>query len=281
MDTGELIRAALKMYWKSFWPLWAIFTPISLGFDLLFKWFTSRTQIPEAIWGFYFLIMIFLPALFIGPAMLNISNVILERPGKTLTSFGRGMSPGMILKIFLFFAPVIVLILILRYGNIPGLSIIFTQFGVLFLIFNIPLLFLTPLWIFYPMILLLEKKSILQSVRRLRIFASGQFRKLVPIQVLLVLITVILIPLGGYIYRSIYPEEFSTLVTGVLEDQHWAYLPWIISNCLFYIVTIPFGIGITTYVLHYYQVRAAKENFNEELLAQELGYQPIEEMMTV
>jgi hypothetical protein len=278
MDTGEFIRAALKMYWKTFWPLWAIFTPIPPAFSNLFYalFYNDHFSLPDGsiIWPFYLLVLTVLPALFIGPAILNISNVILERPKKTLTSFLRGMSAGMILKIFLFFTPYLVLLVIL-YSNTQHPTLLYVTF-------NILLLFLTPLWIFYPMILLLEKKSVLQTVRRLRIFASGQFRKLAQIQIFLLLITVILIPLGGYIFQARSPDVFYRIVVwGVLERQKWDYLPNLIMNCLFYVMTIPFGIAITAYVLHYYQVRAEKENFSEELLAQELGYQPIEEMMTV
>jgi hypothetical protein len=41
------------------------------------------------------------------------------------------------------------------------------------------------------------------------------------------------------------------------------------------------GFSSLPYVFIYYEYRARHENFSEELLTQEMGYQPMEEMMNV
>ena len=302
MSFGELVRSVLGIFIKTVWPIWLIYILITFAYDPVFSWaFGYALQsVPgsdpvsigwvTAVWDLHLLPFIILPAFFIGPSMLTISNIVLVKRKKTFTNFLKGTSFGMIFKILLFFLPILILLPVLRYAHVEGLQP-FQKFGTLFLLFTIPLLLLMPVWVFYPMIILLEKKNILESIKRIPAFVSGQFKRLLQIQILLILLTVLVIPLGIYYndyYSSLvyidYPS-FPVFISSIhsFGDLKWGYtmLADYIANSLFYVMPLIFGFAISMYVLYYYQVRAEKENFTEELLAQELGYQLVEEMMTV
>jgi hypothetical protein len=111
------------------------------------------------------------------------------------------------------------------------------------------------------------------------IFISGQLKRLFQIQILLAVLTGLLLPLGIFYYTILYRSGSNTLV-GTGADANYIFFDYVAGG-LYYAVPIVLGLSNILYVFHYYQVRAEKEGFNEELLAQELGYQPIEEMMTV
>ena len=189
------------------------------------------------------------------------------------------MSLGMILKIFLYFSPALIAIIVLIILDYQ----VFGNFGTFYLIFTVPLLLLTPIWIFYPMILLLKKKGFTESIRRMGTFISGQLKRLFQIQILSKVLTSILTPIGMKYWQNAYnilPIN-DPVYAQVLGWSYYTVLRNYISMGLFFTMPLTFGIMITMYVLHYYQVRAENEKFTEELLAQELGYQPVEEMMTV
>jgi hypothetical protein len=269
----ELIRSALKIYIRTIWPLWILVLLTYLGLDFAFLKLSPIAG--QNLITLLLVIFILLPVFFIGPSMLTISNVILERPQKVLANFRKGMSFGMLLKTALYFFHILAAIVILSiYGLVQD------YYSYVFMIFTVPLLFFAPVWVFYPMILLLEKKSILKSIRRTMIFISRQIKRLFQIQILLTFLTGLLLPLGIIYYQTLYglaPISYSL--------EYWKEYPHRttdrIAGGLYYSVPFVLGLGIILYVLHYYQVRAEKENFSEELLAQELGYQPMEEMMNV
>jgi hypothetical protein len=190
----------------------------------------------------------------------------------------KGMSVSMILRIFLYFSPALIIMLVLYLLGYK----IFGNFGTLYLVFTIPLLLFTPIWVFYPMILLLEKRSVIESIRRTGTFISGQLKRLFQIQVLSIVLTSLITPIGISYWQKTY--NILPITDPVYVQLGWSYytvLKNFVSMGLFFTMPLTIGYAITMYVLHYYQVRAEKENFTEELLAQELGYQPIEEMMTV
>jgi len=286
MNFGEWIRSTLRIYAIAFWPFWAIVILIFFTLDQLYIAYWSSGSATNEIINLLLLGFALLPVFFVGSAMLTISNIVLARPKKTLTSFTKGMSLGMILKIFLFLSPLLILMLII------GLRAGFNFWPWSYLMFTVPFLFFTPVWVFYPMILLLEKKSFFESIRRTKTFISGQIKRLLQIQILLILLTVLVIPLGIKYYLIMYHQmpffelfrDFAAVGFGYSEKYQMNGLFFLadrIAGGLYYVVPLVLGFGICAYVLHYYQVRAEKENFNEELLTQELGYQPMEEMMTV
>lgn len=281
MGFGEFFRVSLNLFVRTIWPLWMIYLLIVFTFNPVFRWFFINfvpTEWQRVAWDLHVFAFILLPAFFIGPAMLTISNVILERPKKTVANFRLGMSLSMIFKILMFYSPVLILIPLLRYS-------IRASSGMLFLLFTIPLLFFTPIWVFYPIALLLEKKNVVDSVRRIRTFVSGQFKRLLQIQLLLILFIALITPFALYYaeYYSMTVDKISYLefISSATSKALFGALADFLSDALFLAMPLPLGFAITMYVLHYYQVRAVKENYSEELLAQELGYQPIEEMMTV
>lgn len=284
MSFGELMRSTFSLYLKSFWPVWFILILINLLFDPIIQRFILAIGLDNL--QTLLLVPIFLPALFIGPAMLIISNIVLERPKKSLTSFLKGMSLGMILKIFLLFSPILIIILVSRILGLLG-----PYFEKLYLLFSIPLLVLTPLWVFYPMSLLLEKKSVLEAMRRTKTFTGGQVKRLLQIQLLTILLSALFWPLGIARYFLMWlpdtpvAEWFGFGLFGIVDVIGIGGVVNAIvnriANGLVLVLPITLGFVITMYILHYYQVRAEKENFSEELLAQELGYQPMEEMMNV
>lgn len=108
------------------------------------------------------------------------------------------------------------------------------------------------------MIMLLEKKGLRASIRRSFQVLRANFGRTLGMMILMLVILFVLIFL--FIGASL---SFGDALL-------YAYL----------IMTF-LGLTVLPYVFLYYEYRARYENYNEELLTQELGYLTMDEMMTV
>jgi hypothetical protein len=141
MGFWETIGAMFRLYWKIFIPiilLNIIVDVFSLGFGLL-------------------------AGLFVGPMLVMTSNAILGKRVRALESIRKGIFSISFLKIAVVSIGYIIFIIILvitgfyimLYSRVNATETVmfFFFYTILFLYF-----FLNPIWIFIPMVMLLEKK---------------------------------------------------------------------------------------------------------------------------
>ena len=100
---------------------------------------------------------------FVGPVLILASNAILGRPLRVLESFRRGIFSVSFLKIAFVSISYIVFIFLLGI-LVTGAN--FDTNGPLLVVLVYSYLVLSPLWIFIPMIMLLEKKGLNDSIKR-------------------------------------------------------------------------------------------------------------------
>lgn len=248
MTLFETIGTMFRLYWK-------IIIPVII-LNIIVDYLTVGIGI---VLGF-----------FVGPALIMTSNAILGKRVNIWKSIKEGASLG---KLFQFTFASIVYILIcylIASGVAIALHKLLPSYSALYIyLFQeglniyIPIyiyLFLTPLWIFIPMIMVLEKKSLGKSIKKSLHILSADFGRIIQMDLftLVLSVPVLLLVLVFYNYLKFTSEEILLM--------------------LFITIT---GLNTLPYVFVYYGYRARHENYSEELLAQELGYQPIEEMMTV
>jgi hypothetical protein len=188
---------------------------------------------------------------FVGPILLMTSNAILEKPIRAMESLKKGILSITFLKIAL---------VSFGYLLIVGL-VSMVGFGVNdsagYIILAYVYILLTPLWIFIPMIMLLEKKGMFASIKRSFHILRKSFSRIMQVDFFIVGI-------------------FAIMALLFIGQQDYAYIT-------LGLVFLPLLTGFLSmpYVFVYYDYRARYEDYTEELLAQELGYEAIEEMMTV
>lgn len=200
---------------------------------------------------------------FVGPVLMMASNTILGRPPKVWESFRKGIFSVAFLKVAFVSISYIVFIFIVFLligstgvvGDIAEISI-----GAPLLVYSY--LFFSPLWIFIPMIMLIEKKGLRASVKRSFQILRNDFARIIQMDIF---ITAFLL---------IVAYALTPLMGGTRDDFG-------VSSLIGIFLPLITGFSSLPYVFVYYEYRARQENYNEELLTQEMGYQPIEEMMTV
>lgn len=195
---------------------------------------------------------------FVGPVLMMTSNAILGKSPKILDSFRRGIISVSFLKIAAVSIGYILLI------AIPAILMgaFEKEIGVGLPMLIYPYLFLSPLWIFIPMIMLLEKKGLRASIRRsFQILRKG-FWRILQMDIFITLFFIVI----AYLFA---------LLLGVNAEN------FAVGSVIALFLTLITGFASMPYVFVYYEYRARHENYSEELLTEELGYQPIEEMLTV
>lgn len=183
---------------------------------------------------------------FVGPVLLMTSNAILGKPVKAIESFRNGIFSVAFVKIAVSSIIYLVVVFLITIG--------FQSLTAVFYVY----ILLIPLWIFTPMIILLEKKSLWDSVKRSFSILTKNLVKILQMDILVLLIYSALGAALGFLIQEME-----------------------IGFTLAFFIPLITGFSTLPYVFVYYEFRARHENYSEELLAQELGYQPIEEMMTV
>lgn len=196
---------------------------------------------------------------FVGPVLLMTSNAILGKPLKVWGSFSKGIFSFAFLKIAISSIGYILLVAII---GLPIILSMDTFRGLLFLI--LVYIILLPIWIFIPMIMLLEKTGLRASIKRSFQLLRENFSRTLQMDIYIVAVFLVLAVL---FYVALGRPATSDTQIGLLA--------------VLFMIFLFTGFSSLPYVFVYYEYRARHENYSEELLAEELGYQPIEEMLTV
>ena len=224
MSFREILGAMFRLYWKIFIPILIlniVVDYLTVGIGLIF-------------------------GIFVGPVLLMTSNAILGKRVKVWQSIKKGVTLGNLFKIGFY-------ILLFLLICLPILSLIYSSYVIVTLY-----IFLTPLWVFVPMIMLLEKRGLGASIKRSFQVIRNNFSRILTM-------TFFLIILGSII---------GALASALIADWDFG---WLIGFAVFSAL----GLNVIPYVFVYYEYRARAENFSEELLSQELGLQTMDEMMAI
>lgn len=248
MGFREILGAMFRVYWK-------IFIPIII-LNIIVNYFTLAIGL--------------VAGLFVGPVLMMASNAILGQRVKAWQSIRKGISPGLIFKIavlsfgfILFIAILAILLLFLIMGAAPDSEIApYVWMGSAIYAY----LLLSPIWIFVPMIMLIEQKGLRASIKRSFQILRKNFRRILLMDLFINLVLTVIAIVWFLLFYDPQFEPFVNFLTGVIVA--------------FVLVSVT-GLNVFPFVFVYYEYRARHENYNEELLTQEMGYQPIEEMMMV
>lgn len=200
---------------------------------------------------------------FVGPILIMTSNAILNRPLKVWNSLLKGIISWAFLKIAISSIAYLMFVLIISIPFFFTVPNIFVWLGILGYLY----LFFLPIWVFIPMVMLLEKKGLRASVRRSFQILRNGFGNILKMSLFLTIFIVVVSLLFAALVNSTSGAPFS-------EDFGFA-------SFLGILLPLFTGFSSLPYVFVYYEYRARHENYSEELLAEELGYQPVQEMMTV
>jgi hypothetical protein len=236
MSFGETIGSMYRLYLK-------IMIPILL----------LNTLIVAMSWW------VLLVGAFVGPILIMTSNAILGKPLKVWGSFTRGIFSFAFLKIAISSIGYILLIAIIFIPLASSLD-----FSVGFLLLVYAYIILIPIWVFIPMIMLLEKKGLRASIKRSFQILRKNLSRILQMDIFIIAIFTFMTILGSLL--ALLFETTDAFAVGSIL----ALLPFLFS-----------GFSSLPYVFVYYEYRARHENYSEELLTEEMGYQPMEEMMSV
>jgi hypothetical protein len=199
-----------------------------------------------------------LVGIFVGPVLMMASNAMLGQRVKAWQSIKKGVSPALFFKIALVSVTYVLLVLI---ATIPFFSMDTDLAGSFYVMLY---LFLAPLWIFIPMIMILEKQGLRASIKRSFQILRKDFSRILQMDLFITgvcFLMALVFSLGGT-----EPGPYGNFFIGTI-------IAWLVVSLT--------GFNALPYVFVYYEYRARKENYTEELMTEEMGYQPIEEMMTV
>ena len=273
MTTSEVYAAAFELYRRCFRPLLAInfiYTVLVIVLNYLNRPGVLRLGPTLAI--LTELVQIYIYAVVVIAA----SNAVLGRPVRVAPAFQRAAAPRALAKMLVFALP-LPLARLLYLAFFPAATATLTLaayvggglaiFLVMF-VFRIFFLFAAPVSV-------LEKRGLLATVRRVvrlsAAFALPNFWRyglfFVPFQALRALASVVLV--AGFL--------LGTGPTATIDDLS-----------LFLLQQIPLGLVILflnplrnlVATLLYYDARARQEGYDREVLAEEMGYQPLTELIT-
>lgn len=255
MNFFQLVGGLFKIYKVSFKPL-TIMTLINVLISMVLLGLADvlNTDILKYV-------ALFLPILYAGPILVAMSNTVLGNKVSVSDSYRQGLSIGLVFQtILVALIPGIVMLLISQNTSSDSNT------GIDFSVFYGAFFLLMPVWIFFPMISQLEKKKFFPAVgRTIKLYFQNFFR----------IIGIILLCLVFAIPVLLVAEVIAVLIFGTNEAGNAAIS---ISPYTVPLITM---FAISLYVMAYYETRARRENFTADELSQELGFAPLDEMMTV
>jgi hypothetical protein len=261
MSFRATIGTMYRLYLKIMVPI----TLLNIVVVIFLMRLSARFFSEDQLYGSDYLMLLtgLFAGVFVGPILMMTSNVILRKRVKVWESLRKGISLGLFLKITLV---VIVYTIILAIIGKNIYNNLYISYVVGESIFIYGYLFLSPIWVFIPMIMILEKKGLRASFKRSFQILRKNFLRILQMDIFITLIF--------------------TILALILTNLEWdpAYSPDInflssLSDAI--VIPVIFGFNTLPYVFVYYEYRARHENYSEELLTQEMGYQPMEEMMSV
>jgi len=200
---------------------------------------------------------------FVGPVLIMTSNAILGKPLKVWGSFRKGIFSVAFLKVALSSIGYVFILYVIFFKS----DLIFLESSVYFPLLIYSYIIFLPIWIFIPMILLLEKKGLRASIKRSFQILRKNFSRILQMDIFIIVIFTFMAILGSLLALLVETVETTDIFAA---GSVFALFPFLFS-----------GFSSLPYVFVYYEYRARHENYSEELLAQEMGYQPMEEMMNV
>lgn len=242
MSFRETVGLMFRLYWKVFIPIIVMNIIINV--------------ISLSVFTFI--------GVLVGPVLIMTSNVMLGQRVKVWQSIKKGVSLGLIIKmavVSIVFLGIIVLVAILVGGATAAIFNDNIGAAIGIIIYAL----LSPLWIFIPMIMLLEKQGMFVSIRRSFQILRKNFTRVVQMDLFVNLVLAVL----SVLFAPIFPDP-----SGAAASFENGVIAAMIVGAITSFNVFPF-------VFVYYDYRARFENYSDALLTEELGYQPIEEMMTI
>jgi len=271
MNTRELFGSAFRLYRKHFFGIFFINLISALMLSLLviitsFVVYLKGGYINENNGILTTVLVGTAQIIASAPTLIAVSNAILGRPINLRNIYLRVLSLELVWKLFVistFFT------LIMLPSNILALVVPTSENPVMLCLvcFISPFIFLLALCIapystFSSAVAVLEKRNIIQSVRRAFFLSSGHMLRILFNYIILWKIPfTIIIFLISFIFALI--------------AENLLILYFAIYIVVLFIV--PFDTLLC--ILLYYDIRARKENYSETLLAEEMGYESVGEMI--
>jgi len=249
MGTTEIFRSAFELYRQHFLTL--IIVNAFVVVPLLLSSLTSSSIVQLVIFPFALI------ASYFGLAVTTVaaSNAVLGRPVSVGGTFRRTFSARLIWRL-------------LDVGL--GVAV---RIGIGFVLLIIPGIVLSVWYLFFSPVIVLEKITAQSAVlKRSRELVQGHFWRVLFVYGILFYIPYVVI-------SSVIGSLVLFLGLAIGLDVLLVQLVNLVLDGLWGLVAAPIGSLLGT--LLYYDLRARKENYNEELLAQDMGYKPLGEMVTV
>lgn len=199
-----------------------------------------------------------LVGIFVGPVLMMASNAMLGQRVKPWQSIKKGVSPALFFKIAV--ASVIYMLVVL----LPAIPFISLDINFGLALYAFFYLLLSPLWIFIPMIMILEKLGLRASIKRSFQILRKNYGRILQMDLFVTGVCLLMTVLFTSLQMDPDPSTNFAIST---------FAAWLLTSLT--------GFNALPYVFVYYEYRARNENYTEELMTEEMGYQPIEEMMTV
>lgn len=281
MTLREIFRGSFVLYRRHFWTFLAItlvYTLLYYPLNTLINW-----TVPES--GEELANILISPILNFAYAatVIAASNAALGRPVKLLDSYRRVLTPRILLIMVVFGLPFQLVSFL--YGEIyaaavpAGERLTFAENLVDF--FALPLVSVAvhTLLIFRAQVTVLEKRGLWDTIRRVvRLSLENFNRKLLVTTFIWKLFYFWLVLWIPFILVT-PPVLIYVLLTGSQPSDAAIWIGLQIPAALFELFVSPYGLLLS--ILLYYDVRARKEAYNQMVLAEEMGYQPITELITV
>jgi hypothetical protein len=294
MSTRELFGSAFRLYRKHFFGIFFINLIPALIISLLaiansFVFHNSIVFIYENK-ELTILIMVLFGCVQIiagAPTLIAVSNAILGRPIKLKNIYLRVLSLELVWKLFII--SIFFTLITSLWSIIPLYSTVMSAALCCILFVSYPIYFcLIIISIFSSAVAVLEKRSVVQSVRKafslfwgnmLRVLFNYLILFLIPtfifsilaftlVGLLILILALILALINVGLINVGSPIALGSIFGGIFGG---------ILNFIIGMFITPFGTLLL--ILLYYDTRARKEKYNETLLAEEMGYASVGEMI--
>lgn len=281
MTLREILRGSLALYRRHFWT----FLAITLVYILLYYPLSSLIHytVPEG--GADLANLVIAPILNFAYAatVVAASNATLGRPVRMLDAYRRVLTPRILVIMLVFSLPFLLTALlyeqIYNASTPSGSPMSLAAQALDFLLLPIVSVTMHAILLFRSPVTVLEKRGLGDTIRRVvgltfqnvngKMLFVGFVWKLLYFWAILVLPFVLLtVPVLLYV-----------LFTGLQPADTVLWYGLQVPAALFELFVSPYGLLMS--ILLYYDIRARKEAYNELVLAEEMGYHPIAEMIPV
>ena len=281
MRLREIFANALTLYARHLKTFIAI-TLLYLAFQYILQGII-RWKLSDAAQGTAYIIIQPLLSLAYAATVIAASNAVLGRPVRVIQAYRRVIIPRILLIMLIFSLPFqIISYAYERYhqANFSSggpVNLLGTWFDNL--IFPALVVALHTLLLFRAPVTVLEKRGTRDTIRRvLRLFVENIDGKTLTVGFawrFLLFIVMVNVP---FVLVTV-PALLYVMVTGQQLSEFSIWLGFQVLTAVLDLFASPYGLLLS--ILLYYDIRARKEAYNALALAEEMGYQPITEMIAV